>query len=44
MKLGLVTKLKKRNKANSKKISEDFMSKVCDFIVIFSIYGQFGTI
>ena len=41
MKLGLVTKPDKRNKILSKKISNYVMSKNCDVMVIFSIYGQF---
>ena len=43
MKLGPVTKLDKRNKATSKKFDNDVMSTNCDIIVIFLIYGQFGT-
>ena len=44
MKLGQVVKLHKRNKTMSKKIDDDVISKNCDVIVIFPIYGQFGTI
>ena len=44
MKLGLVTKLDKRNKEKSKKIDDNFMLANCDVIVIFLIYGQFGEI
>ena len=44
MKLGLVTKLDKRNKTMSKKSEDDAMSTNCDVIVIFLIYGQFGAI
>ena len=44
MKLGPVTKLRKRSKATSKKFDDDIMSENCDFIVIFPIYGQFGAI
>ena len=44
MKLGPVTKLDKRNKTTSKKTDSDVMSGICDVIVIFSIYGQFGPI
>ena len=44
MKLGPVTKLDKRNKIKSKKFDGDVMSKNCDVIAIFSIYGQFGAI
>ena len=44
MKLGLVTKLDKRNKATSKKIDVDVMSENCDVIVIFWIFGQFGAV
>ena len=42
MKLRPVTKPKKRNKATSKKINDDVISKNCDVIVIFLIYGRFG--
>ena len=44
MKFGPVTKLFKRNKRTSKFFDDDVMSKNCDVIVIFSIYGQFGAI
>ena len=44
MKLGPATKLDKRNKTTSKKIEFDVMSKNCDVIVIFMIFGQFGAI
>ena len=44
MKLGPVTKLDKINKITSKKFDDDVMSENCDVIVIFPIYGQFGTI
>ena len=44
MKYGPVTKLDKRNKTTSKKIDDDVMSKNCDVIAIFSVYGQFGAI
>ena len=44
MKLGLVTKFDKRNKATSKKFDGNARSKNCDVIAIFPIYGQFGTI
>ena len=44
MKLGRVTKLDKRNKTVSKKLDDDVMSRNCDVIVIFPIYGQFGAI
>ena len=44
MKLELVTKLNKRNKAMPKKLGDDVMSSNCDLIVIFVIYGQFGAI
>ena len=43
MKLGPVTKLDKRNKTMSKKFYDDVMAENCDVIVIFPIYGQFGT-
>ena len=44
MKLGPVTKLKKRNKIIPKKIDADFMSGNCDIVVIFPFYSQFGAI
>ena len=44
MKLGSVIKLDKRSKTTPKKIHNDVMSKNCDIIVIFPIYGQFGAI
>ena len=44
MKLGPVPKLDKRNKATSKKFGDNVISKKCDVIVIFPIYGQFGAI
>ena len=44
MKLGPATKLGKRNKTISKKRDDDVMSENCDVIVIFLIYGQFGSI
>ena len=43
MKLGTVTKLGKRNKKPSKKF-DDIMSIICDVIIIFPIYAQFGAI
>ena len=43
-KLGPVAKLNKRNKTTSKKFDDDVMSVNCDFIINFSIYGQFGAI
>ena len=43
MKLGLVTKLCKKNKTTSKKIGDDVMSANYD-VIIFTIYGQFGAI
>ena len=42
MKLEPVTKLDKGNKATSKKFDIDIVSKNCDVIVIFQIFGQFG--
>ena len=42
MKIGTVTKLDKRNKATSKKLSDNLMSKNCDVITVFPIFGQFG--
>ena len=44
MKFGPITELDKRNKTKLKKCDDDIMSESCDFILIFSIYGQFGTI
>ena len=44
MKLGLVTKLDKRNKTASKKFGDDVMSVNWDVIVIFPIYGQFDNL
>ena len=44
MKLGPVTKPDKRKKAPSKYFDNYFMPVNCDIIVIFSIYGQFGSI
>ena len=44
MKLGLVTKIDKRNTATSKKFDNDVMSANCDIIVMFPIYGLFGAI
>ena len=43
MKLGMVTKLDKKNKTLSKN-DDDVMSANCDVIVIFPIFGQFGAI
>ena len=43
MKLGPGSKLDKRNKTTSKNF-DDVMSKNCEVIAIFSIYGQFGVI
>ena len=42
MKLGVVTKLDKRNKATSKKFEDDILSRNCDVIAVFPLYGQFG--
>ena len=44
MKLEPVTKNDKRNKTTPKKLDDNVMPENCDFIVIFSIYGQFGAI
>ena len=44
MKLGLVTKLDKRNTVMFKKIDNNAMLANCDAIVISPIYGQFGAI
>ena len=43
MKLGPVTKIDKRNKKPPTKIDGDVMSKNCDVIAIFPIYGQFAS-
>ena len=43
MKLGPVTKIDKRNKTRSKNC-DDVISKNCDVIVIFQIFGQFGAV
>ena len=44
MKLGPINKFVKRNKTTSKKFGDDVKSENCDFIVIFTICGQFGAI
>ena len=44
MKLGAITKLDKINKVTLKKFDDDAISENCNAIVIFLIYGQFGTI
>ena len=44
MKLGIATKLDKRNKTMSKKFGVDVMSENCDVIVNFQIFDKFGTI
>ena len=44
MKLGLVTKLDKKNKTTLKFFGDDVMSGNYDVIVIFLIFGQFGAI
>ena len=41
MKLGLVTKLDKRNKTMSKKIDDNIMLESCDVIAIFLLCHQF---
>ena len=43
MKLEPVTKIDKRNKLILKKIDGDVLSANCNVIVIFPIYGQFGS-
>ena len=44
MKLALVTKLGIRNKATSKKFEDEVISRNCDLIAMFPIYGRFGAI
>ena len=44
MKLGVVTKLDKRNKTPLTKCDDEVMSTNCDVIAIFLIYGQFEAI
>ena len=44
MKLGPVINLDKRNKTTSKKFDVYIMSKNCDVIVVFRIFGQFGAV
>ena len=44
MKLGPVTKPDKSNKTTSKKFYVEFVSEICDVIVVFRIFGQFGGI
>ena len=44
MKLTLATKLDKRKIALPKKFYDDVVSRNCDAIAIFTIYGQFGGI
>ena len=39
-----VTKLGKKNKTTSKKIDVNVMSEKCNTIVIFWIFGQFGSV
>ena len=42
MKLGPVTKPDNRNKTTSQNADDEVMSRNCDIIVIFQIFGQFG--
>ena len=44
MKLGPTTTLERENKKISGKIDHDAMSKNCDVVAIFPIYGQFGAL
>ena len=44
MKLGPVTTLDKRNNTTWKNFDDNVMSAICDVIIIFLIYGQFGAI
>ena len=44
MKLGIITKIDKRNETTSKKIDVDVMSENYDVIGYFRIFGQFGAI
>ena len=40
MKLGMVTKINKKNKITSKKVDDDVMWENSDIIVIFAIYDK----
>ena len=42
MKLGPVIKLDKKHRKMSTKYDHDIMSKNCDVIAVFRVYGQFG--
>ena len=42
MNLGPVTKFYKRNKTTSKIFDDDVISRYCDVIALFPIYGQCG--
>ena len=44
MKLGPVTKPDKKNKATLKKIEDNVISRSCDVVVIFPVFGQYGAI
>ena len=44
MKVGAATNHDKRNKSTSKKFDTEVMSKNCDVIVIFRIFGKFGAV
>ena len=44
MKLRPVTNIHRRNITTSKKIDDDVISKICNAIIIFAIFGQFEAI
>ena len=44
MKLGPATKIDERNKATSKNLGDDVISRHCGIIAIILIYDQFGAI
>ena len=44
MKREPLSKIDKRNKTRWKKVDDEIMSKNCDAISVFAIYGQFGAV
>ena len=44
MKLGPVTKPDKKNKTTLKKIEDNVISRSCDVVVIFPVFGQYEAI